>query len=63
MPILGQNDRISANKYEVARKKGGKIVLSSINVVSKDGKTMTITTKGVGEDGRPINNVRVYEKQ
>jgi hypothetical protein len=33
------------------------------NVVSDDGKTMTITTKGVGEDGRPIDNVRVYIKR
>jgi len=55
--------RISANKYVVNRKKAGKVVLTSTNVVSDDGKTMTITTKGVGEDGRPINNVRVYDKR
>ena len=55
--------RISPNKYIVYRKRAGKVVLTSENVVSADGKTMTITTKGVGEDGRPINNVRVYEKQ
>ena len=55
--------RISADRYEVIRKKGGKIVLTSINVVSKDGKTMTITTRGVNADGHPIHNVRVYDKQ
>jgi hypothetical protein len=55
--------RISANKYVVNRKKAGKVVLTSTNVVSDDGQTMTITTKGVGEDGRPINNVRVYDKR
>jgi hypothetical protein len=55
--------RISANKYEVTRKKAGKVVLSSTHVVSKDGKTMTITTTGVDADGHPINNVRVYDKQ
>lgn len=55
--------RISANKYVVNRKKAGKVVLTSANVVSADGKTMTITTTGVGEDGRPINNVRVYDKR
>src|SRR5678816_2088206 len=32
--------RISATTYEVIRKKAGKIVLTSINVISKDGKTM-----------------------
>jgi hypothetical protein len=55
--------RISANEYVVNRKKAGKVVLTSTNVVSDDGQTMTITTKGVGEDGRPINNVRVYDKR
>ena len=54
--------RISANEYVVKRKKAGKVVLTSTNVVSRDGKTMTITTKGVDADGRPIHNVRVYDK-
>jgi hypothetical protein len=55
--------RLGANKYEVIRKKAGKTVLTSTNVVSKDGKTMTITTKGVDAAGRPVKNVRVYNKQ
>jgi hypothetical protein len=55
--------RIDANKYEVTRKRAGKVVLISIHAVSKDGKTMTITTKGVDANGYPINNVRVYDKQ
>lgn len=54
--------RIGANKYEVIRKKAGKVVLTSTNVVSEDGKTMTITTKGVNAAGQPISNVRVYDK-
>jgi hypothetical protein len=55
--------RISANQYVVKRKKAGKVVLTSTNVVSDDGKTMTITTKGVDAGGRPINNIRVYDKR
>jgi hypothetical protein len=55
--------RINANKYVVYRKKAGKIVLTSTNVVSTDGKTMTITTKGVDADGRPMSNLRVYDRQ
>jgi hypothetical protein len=55
--------RISAYKYVVYRKKAGKVVLTSTNVVSDDGQTMTITTTGVGEDGRPVHNVRVYDKR
>lgn len=55
--------RITANKYEVIRKKAGKVVLISTNVVSMDGKTMTITTIGHDAAGQAINNVRVYDKQ
>ncbi len=55
--------RIDANKYEVIRKKAGKVVLTSTNVLSKDGKTMTITTKGHNAAGQAINNARVYDRQ
>lgn len=55
--------RVSASTYEVIRKRAGKIVLTSTNVISNDGRTMTITTKGVNAAGQSINNVRVYEKQ
>jgi hypothetical protein len=53
----------AANTYEVIRKKAGKVVQTSTNVVSKDGKTMTITTKGHNADGQAITNVSVYDKQ
>ena len=55
--------RSTGNKYEVIRKKAGKIVLTSTNEISNDGKTMTITTKGVNANGQQVHNVRVYEKQ
>lgn len=55
--------RINPATYEVIRKRAGKIVLTSMNVVSKDGKTMTITTTGRNAAGQAVNNVRVYEKQ
>jgi len=51
------------NTYEVIRKRAGKIVLTSTNELSSDGKTMTITTNGVNANGQPVHNVRVYEKQ
>jgi hypothetical protein len=53
----------NANKYEVIRKKAGKIVLTSTNEISTDGKTMTITTKGVNADGQTVHNVRVYDRR
>ena len=55
--------RTTAYKYEVIRKKAGKVVLTSINVVSMDGKTMTITTTGVNADAQPVHNVRVYDRR
>jgi hypothetical protein len=55
--------RINATTYEVIRKKAGKIVLTSVNVISADGRTMTITTKGVNADGQSVHNVRVYDKR
>lgn len=55
--------RLSPRKYVVHRKKNGKVVLTSTNVVSDDGKTMTITTNGTDENGLPVNNIRVYDRQ
>jgi hypothetical protein len=33
------------------------------NVLSRDGKTMTITSTGIDAGGKPMVNVAVYEKQ
>ena len=33
------------------------------STVSSDGKTRTVTTKGVNAKGQPVNNVAVYERQ
>lgn len=32
-------------------------------VISKDGKTLTTTTKGIGADGTPVSYTLVYDKQ
>jgi hypothetical protein len=50
-------------KYLVTRKKAGKVVMTSTNILSADGKTMTITTIGQNAAGQPIHNVRVYDKR
>jgi len=55
--------RIDANTVQTVSKKGGKIVATQISTVSSDGKTRTVTTKGTNAEGKPINNVAVYEKQ
>ncbi len=41
----------------------GMTVLSGTFAVSRDGKTITITDKGVAPNGQQINNVTVWDKQ
>lgn len=69
-PVAGQPDwdttavkRIDAYTVEFTRKRGGKVVQTGTNVVSKDGKTRTITAKGINAKGEKISNVTIWEKQ
>ena len=69
-PVTGNPDwdtiafkRIDAYKVEVTRKKAGKVVSTNTRVVSNDGKTMTITEKGVNAKGEKFSSIVVYEKQ
>jgi len=55
--------RIDAYKMEITRKKAGKVVSTATSVVSKDGKTRTVTEKGVNSKGEKISNTLVYDKQ
>ena len=55
--------RVDARTLERTDKKGGKVVATSTRVVSEDGKTMTVTTKGTNAQGQAVNNVTVWEKQ
>ena len=54
--------RVDANTSERTDSKGGKAVQTLIRVVSKDGKTMTVTIKGTNAQGQVVNNVVVFEK-
>ena len=54
--------RVDANTSERTDSKGGKAVQTFIRVVSKDGKTMTVTIKGTNAQGQAVNNVVVFEK-
>ena len=55
--------RINANTGETVRTKSGKIVQTVTRVLSADGKTLTLTTKGVNAKGESISSVAVYERQ
>jgi hypothetical protein len=36
---------------------------TGVNAVSKDGKTVTWTSKGINAQGQPTSGVQVFEKQ
>lgn len=55
--------RIDDNTVEVTTKKGGKVSANIKIVVSKDGKSMTVTSKGQNEKGAPFTNVAAYDRQ
>jgi len=55
--------RIDAFTAEFAQKRAGKVVITGTRTISRDGKVMTITTKGIDAQGQTINNVEVFEKR
>src|SRR5262245_1510313 len=56
--------QVNANTLTDTRKKtGGKYQATSRYVVSSDGKTMTVTTKGTNADGKDFTAVFVFDKQ
>ncbi len=56
-------NRLSANTVRISVKQGGKLTITQTMVVSADGKTRTITTKGSDAKGQPIDSTAVYDKQ
>ena len=56
--------QIDANTFTSEQKKtGGKYHTTGRVVISKDGKTMTLTTKGTNAEGKPSSGKFIYEKQ
>jgi hypothetical protein len=43
-------------------KKAGKLMATNTRTLSADGKVLTITSKGVNGEGKPRNDVALYEK-
>ena len=69
-PVTGSPDfnsialrRIDANTTESTTKKYGKVMLTSRTVISHNGKTRTLTSKGKNAAGQNVNNVVVYDRQ
>ena len=57
------NKRIDANTFESTITINGKDARTTRAVVSKDGKTFTLTRKGADEKGTAIEGMEFYERQ
>ena len=55
--------RVNATTTKWTLKRAGKVVQTSTTVVSKDGKTTTVTMKGMNTSGKPTSFTMVWEKQ
>ena len=60
---MAARTRVNATTTRLVNKMGGKILSNVTLVESSDGKTLTITTKGVDAQGRNVDSVAVYDKQ
>jgi hypothetical protein len=55
--------RINATTVETIQKQGARVVTSSMRTISKDGKTLTNTSKGTTPDGQTYTKVEVFERK
>jgi hypothetical protein len=55
--------RIDDSTYDATSKKGGKVTTTTHIVISKDGKTRTLTVTGTNAQGQKVNHTQVYDKQ
>ncbi len=69
-PLTGSPDadalslkRVDAFTTEFTQTRGGKVVITGTRIISRDGKVMTITTRGTNAQGQAINDVEVFEKR
>lgn len=69
-PVSGNPDadsisvkRTDTHSAKSVMKKDGKPTLTTVRHVSKDGKTLTMTTTGTDAKGAKVDNVLVFDKQ
>jgi ribosomal protein L21E len=54
---------VNDHEMKLTIKKGGKVTVTGKIVVSADGKSRTVTTKGTDAQGKKFKNIAVYDKQ
>jgi hypothetical protein len=69
-PVTGNPDidsnsvkQLDSNTAKFALKKAGKVVLAGTRTVSKDGKALTVKSKGTTPKGEKFDDVLVFDKQ
>jgi len=55
--------QVDSHTVHSTQKKGGKVVGETKRTVSKDGKQLTLASKGTGADGVAYDNVMVYDRK
>src|SRR5262249_50636753 len=55
--------KVDAHTLELTVKKDGKVTVSGRLVVSADGKSRTVTTRGTDAEGKSFKNKAVFDKQ
>ena len=55
--------QVDSHTVHSIQKKGGKVVGETKRTVSKDGKQLTLASKGTGADGVAYDNVMVYDRK
>ena len=55
--------QVDGNTVHSIQKKAGKVVGETTRTVSKDGKELTLASKGTGADGVAYDNVMVYDRK
>jgi hypothetical protein len=55
--------RVNASTAKFTQKRAGKVVITGTRTISRNGKVMTITTKGTTAGGKTINNVEVFDRR
>jgi hypothetical protein len=54
---------VDATTVRTVYKNKGKVTVIQTSVVSSDGKTRTVTTKGTNPPGQTVDNLSVYDRQ
>ena len=69
-PLSGNADadtialtRLDHWTFEATLKKSGKVMSTVRNAVAKDGKTMTVASKGVNAKGQAVSSTAVFTRQ